>query len=58
MAMQLVRKKPHRWINPLAAARGGRRRQGYYSSREPLSTGELALAGSVLPGNAAERGLA
>lgn len=49
MAMQLVRKKNPtggsiRWLRPEEEDAV----KAYYSSREPLSTGELALAGSVL----------
>ncbi|MCL5502131.1 hypothetical protein M5Y49_26125 [Escherichia coli] len=49
MAMQLVRKKNPtggsiHWLRPEEEDAV----KAYYSSREPLSTGELALAGSVL----------
>lgn len=49
MAMQLVRKKNPtggsiRWLRPEEEDAV----KAYYSSREPLGTGELALAGSVL----------
>lgn len=55
MAMQLVRKKNPtggsiRWLRPDEEDAV----KAYYSARAPLTTGELTLASSVLPGNAAK----